>query len=224
MSRNKKIIICTMSVLLALAVLIGIYAICIDLYIKHDGKGRIYTAENAAGTYDCIIILGCGVKDDGRPSDMLYDRIITGVEAYKMGLSSRIIMSGDHGRADYNEVGVMKKYAVALGVPEDAIFCDHAGFSTYESIVRAKKIFSVESALIVTQKYHLYRALYDAERFGIKADGMSADVRRYRGEITRNVREIIARNKDFLFCIFKPDPKYLGEKINLNGSGNITNG
>lgn len=224
MSRTKKLIIITMSVLLALAVLIGIYAICIDFYIKHDGNDRIYTAENAAGTYDCIIVLGCGVKDDGRPSDMLYDRIITGVEAYKMGLSSRIIMSGDHGKADYDEVGVMKKYAIDLGVPESAIFCDHAGFSTYESIVRAKKIFSVESALIVTQKYHLYRALYDAKRFGIKADGMSADVRRYRGNVTRNVREIIARNKDFLFCIFKPDPKYLGEKIDLNGNGNITNG
>ena len=155
---------------------------------------------------------------------MLYDRIITGVELYKKGIAPRILMSGDHGRTDYDEVGTMKKYAVDMGVPEDAVFCDHAGFSTYESMVRANKVFGIENAVVVTQSYHLYRALFDAESFGIDAYGVSADVRRYLGQTNRNIREIIARNKDFLFCVFKPDPKYLGEKIDITGSGSVTNG
>lgn len=224
MTKRKKAVICVISVLLIFGVVTGIYALCVNSYIKNRGKDKIFTVDSVSGGYDCIIILGCGVKDDGRPSDMLYDRIITGVELYKKGIAPRILMSGDHGRTDYDEVGTMKKYAVDMGVPEDAVFCDHAGFSTYESMVRANKVFGIENAVVVTQSYHLYRALFDAESFGIDAYGVSADVRRYLGQTNRNIREIIARNKDFLFCIFKPDPKYLGEKIDITGSGSVTNG
>lgn len=224
MTKRKKAVICVISVLFIFGVVTGIYALCVNSYIKNRGKDKIFTVDSVSGGYDCIIILGCGVKDDGRPSDMLYDRIITGVELYKKGIAPRILMSGDHGRTDYDEVGTMKKYAVDMGVPEDAVFCDHAGFSTYESMVRANKVFGIENAVVVTQSYHLYRALFDAESFGIDAYGVSADVRRYLGQTNRNIREIIARNKDFLFCVFKPDPKYLGEKIDIAGSGSVTNG
>lgn len=224
MTKRKKAVICVISVLFIFGVVTGIYALCVNSYIKNREKDKIFTVDSVSGGYDCIIILGCGVKDDGRPSDMLYDRIITGVELYKKGIAPRILMSGDHGRTDYDEVGTMKKYAVDMGVPEDAVFCDHAGFSTYESMVRATKVFGIENAVVVTQRYHLYRALFDAESFGIDAYGVSADVRRYLGQNNRNIREIIARNKDFLFCVFKPDPKYLGEKIDITGSGSVTNG
>ncbi len=224
MTKRKKAVICVISVLFIFGVVTGIYALCVNSYIKNREKDKIFTVDSVSGGYDCIIILGCGVKDDGRPSDMLYDRIITGVELYKKGIAPRILMSGDHGRTDYDEVGTMKKYAVDMGVPEDAVFCDHAGFSTYESMVRATKVFGIENAVVVTQSYHLYRALFDAESFGIDAYGVSADVRRYLGQTNRNIREIIARNKDFLFCVFKPDPKYLGEKIDITGSGSVTNG
>lgn len=224
MTKRKKAVACVISVLFIFGVVTGIYALCVNSYIKNREKDKIFTVDSVSGGYDCIIILGCGVKDDGRPSDMLYDRIITGVELYKKGIAPRILMSGDHGRTDYDEVGTMKKYAVDMGVPEDAVFCDHAGFSTYESMVRANKVFGIENAVVVTQIYHLYRALYDAESFGINAYGVSADVRRYLGQTNRNIREIIARNKDFLFCVFKPDPKYLGEKIDITGSGSVTNG
>lgn len=224
MTKRKKAVVCVISVLFIFGVVTGIYALCVNSYIKNREKDKIFTVDSVSGGYDCIIILGCGVKDDGRPSDMLYDRIITGVELYKKGIAPRILMSGDHGRTDYDEVGTMKKYAVDMGVPEDAVFCDHAGFSTYESMVRANKVFGIENAVVVTQSYHLYRALYDAESFGINAYGVSADVRRYLGQTNRNIREIIARNKDFLFCVFKPDPKYLGEKIDITGSGSVTNG
>lgn len=224
MTKRKKALICVISVLLIFGVVTGIYALCVNSYIKNREKDKIFTVDSVSSGYDCIIILGCGVKDDGRPSDMLYDRIITGIELYKKGIAPRILMSGDHGRTDYDEVGTMKKYAVDMGVPEDAVFCDHAGFSTYESMVRANKVFGIENAVVVTQSYHLYRALFDAESFGIDAYGVSADVRRYLGQTNRNIREIIARNKDFLFCVFKPDPKYLGEKIDITGSGSVTNG
>ncbi len=224
MTKRKKAVVCVISVLFIFGVVTGIYALCVNSYIKNREKDKIFTVDSVSGGYDCIIILGCGVKDDGRPSDMLYDRIITGVELYKKGIAPRILMSGDHGRTDYDEVGTMKKYAVDMGVPEDAVFCDHAGFSTYESMVRANKVFGIENAVVVTQSYHLYRALFDAESFGIDAYGVSADVRRYLGQTNRNIREIIARNKDFLFCVFKPDPKYLGEKIDITGSGSVTNG
>ena len=133
-------------------------------------------------------------------------------------------MSGDHGREDYDEVNVMKSYAVENGVPDSDVFMDHAGFSTYDSIYRAKAVFEADSIIIVTQKYHLYRALYIAERLGVNAVGVSADLDDYSGQLKRDLREIAARDKDFFSCLFKPEPKYLGEKIPVSGDGNITDG
>ena len=172
---------------------------------------------------DCVIVLGAGVRN-GSPTPMLRDRLITGISLYKSGAAPKIIMSGDHGREDYDEVNVMKSYAVENGVPDGDIFMDHAGFSTYDSIYRAKAVFEADSIIIVTQKYHLYRALYIAERLGVNAVGVSADLDDYSGQLKRDLREIAARDKDFFSCLFKPEPKYLGEKIPVSGDGNITDG
>ena len=168
-------------------------------------------------------MLGASVKPDKTPSNMLYDRIMTGVSLYKAGVSARIIMSGDHGRSDYNEVGTMKEYAVNEGVPSEDIFMDHAGFSTYESLYRAKEIFGADRIIIVSQEYHLYRALYIAKALGIEAYGVSADLRSYSGQYKRELREILARNKDFILAIAKPVPSVLGDSISLDGSGDVTN-
>ena len=132
-------------------------------------------------------------------------------------------MSGDHGRAEYDEVNVMKTYATDCGVPSQDVFMDHAGFSTYESMYRAKEIFGVKKMVIVTQEYHLYRALYTAEKLGIEVKGVACDRYIYEGQIYREIREILARDKDFLYCIFKPTPTYLGEAIPVSGDGNLTN-
>ena len=132
-------------------------------------------------------------------------------------------MSGDHGREEYDEVNIMKKYAIENGVPSENIFMDHAGFSTYESIYRAKDIFKAKKVVIVTQKYHLYRALYIANQLGLEAYGVGADPRQYVGATYRELREIIARNKDFIKCILKPEPTYLGDTIPVSGNGDITN-
>ena len=100
---------------------------------------------------------------------------------------------------------------------------DHAGFSTYESIFRAKEIFGADKVVIVTQEYHLYRALHIADALGVEAYGVSADLNAYGGQTMRDLREILARNKDFLSGIFKPNPTYLGKPISLEGSGDVTN-
>lgn len=182
--------------------------------IDNDMKG---------GGYDCIIVLGAGVREDGSMSDMLRDRMDTGISLYFDGVAPKIIVSGDHGRVDYDEVNTMKAYAVECGVESSDVFMDHAGFSTYESIVRAKEIFGVERAVIVTQKYHLYRALYIADYCGIEAVGASADVHTYRGQSLRDAREILARANDCIKRFTRPKPTYLGEAISITSDGDVTN-
>jgi vancomycin permeability regulator SanA len=117
----------------------------------------------------------------------------------------------------------MKQSAIDDGVKSSDVFMDHAGFSTYESIYRAKEIFGVKKMIIVTQDYHLYRALYIAERLGIEAYGVNADYREYWGQSKRDMREVLARCKDFATVIFKPTPTYLGDIIPISGDGDLTN-
>ena len=193
--------------------------------VKDSTKNRILTAEEAAKltNVDCILILGCGIREDGSPSAMLYDRLLRGIELYELGAAPKLLMSGDHGRDEYDEVHTMKSIAVNAGVKSEDVFMDHAGFSTYESMYRAKEIFQAKRIIIVTQKYHLYRALYIAKSLGLEAFGVSSDYRAYSGQIARDVREVLARTKDIWTCMFKPEPTYLGETIPIWGDGNLTN-
>lgn len=214
----------------AIAALAGIAAagLCamlgINAYVKNSVSDMIVTSEGAKDfDADCIVILGCKVKDDGQPSDMLRDRLQRGIELYRLGAAPKIIMSGDHGRKNYNEVGTMKQYAVEAGVPSSDVFMDHAGFSTYETVYRAKEIFGAKKVVIVTQKYHLYRALYIAKSLGLDAVGVDSDLETYRGQLKRDVREVLARCKDFATSIIKPKPTYLGEAVPVSGDGDITN-
>ena len=154
---------------------------------------------------------------------MLQDRLEEGIKLYKEGVAPKIIMSGDHSREEYDEVNIMKQYAVDRGVPSEDIFMDHAGFSTYESIYRAKEIFDAKNIVIVTQEYHLYRAIYIANQFDLNAYGVNADPRKYAGQLYREAREILARNKDVLNCIIKPEPTFLGDTIPVRGNGDVTN-
>lgn len=193
--------------------------------VRQRGGKYILSAEQAHSLteVDCILVLGCGVLPSGRPSAMLSDRLQRGVELYKVGISQKLLMSGDHGSTDYDEVNTMKRYATDAGVPSEDVFMDHAGFSTYESMYRAKEIFCAQKIVIVTQKYHLYRAIYVARALGLEAYGVDADYRTHGGQIFRDVREILARNKDFCTSIFKPKPTYMGEAIPVWGNGDDTN-
>ena len=224
MKKAVKIIIV---ILVLLFVVAATAAFSVDHFVKAKAKERIITAEEATqiSDADCIIVLGCRVWSDNTPSAMLSDRLKRGVELYKADAAPKLLMSGDHGREDYDEVNAMRKYAEEEGVDSKDIFTDHAGFSTYETMYRAKEVFKAKKVIIVTQSYHLYRAVYDAEKLGLEAVGVVSYERDYDSKQPyRDIREIAARCKDFIYCIFKPKPTYLGEVIPINGDGEMSRG
>lgn len=213
-----------MKTIIRFALICIVVVLAINFYVIGSTKDRMLKDGNytSLDDVDCIVILGAGIWGD-KPSPMLQDRLEEGIYLYKEGVAPKIIMSGDHSREEYDEVNIMKQYAVDRGVPSEDIFMDHAGFSTYESMYRAKEIFDAKNIVIVTQEYHLYRALYIANQFDINAYGVNADPRKYAGQLYREFREILARNKDVLNCIIKPEPTFLGESIPVSGNGDITN-
>ena len=222
---KKKGFFQIVTIMLILGIIAAAIVLSINGYVVFRSRRNIMDLEATAdlADVDCILVLGCQVKADGVPSHMLEDRLRKSVELYQAGAAPKLLMSGDHGGQYYNEVDAMKQYAADAGVPSDDIFMDHAGFSTYESMYRAKEVFGAKRIIIVTQKYHLYRAVYIANALGMEAYGVDCDYRTYSGQFHRDIREILARNKDFLTSIFKPKPTYLGETIPVNGNGNITN-
>lgn len=212
-------------ILASIIVLIAFAVLAVDGYVKFSVSNRIITQKEAANLkkVDCILVLGAGVNRSGNPTPMLKDRLLTSIELYQKSVSDKLLMSGDHGRKSYDEVNTMKKFAIDRSIPSSSVFMDHAGFSTYESLYRAKEIFKAKKLVIVTQEYHLYRALYIAQKLGIEAYGVSANKQRYAGQGYRNIREIFARNKDFITAIIQPKPTYLGETIPVSGNGDLTN-
>lgn len=205
-------------------IVITILIISITISIVNSYKKYIYSIEDMPSGNDAIIVLGAGVRNDGTPSDILSDRLETSLEVFKAGLGNTFILSGDHGREEYNEVRAMKEYIMTGNVDEKLVFMDHAGFSTYDTIYRAKEIFKVEKAIIVTNEYHLPRALYIARKLGIEAYGVKSDKREYQLMDSYKKREILAQLKDYFYVnILKPEPKFLGESIPVNSSdGRIT--
>jgi len=228
MTRIKKILqLLKISVIATAILIVSAIAIVflINAHVKHKVKDNIISVEEAKEKedIDCILVLGCSVYSDGVPSPMLQDRLEKGIELYNVNAAPKLLMSGDHGQIDDDEVGTMKNYAIDKNIVSEDIFMDHAGFSTYESIYRAKEIFGADKIIIVTQAYHLYRALYIADKLGVEAYGVAAAGDDYVGQANRDTREVLARNKDFVKCIFKPKPTYLGDAIDIRGNGDVTN-
>jgi len=216
---KKLIIILIIIVVIALAALLIINSI-----VKSAADGRLLTVEDAASlNADCILVLGAGVYSSGQPSPMLNDRLEYGISLYEVGAAEKLLMSGDHGRKEYDEDNVMKDFAIDSGIPSEDVFMDHAGFSTYESLYRARDIFEAETVIIVTQEYHMYRTLYIADKLGLDAYGVCSDPREYAVQWYRDLREIAARTKDFVQCIFMPEPTFLGEAMPVSGDGDVTN-
>lgn len=208
----------------ALGIIGTIIILIINWHMKSSVKDDIYAGvENGeVPEVDCIMILGAGLQEDGTPSLVLRDRLDRGIELYKKGVSNRILMTGDHGREEYDEVNAMKQYAVNAGVAADDIFMDHAGFSTYESMYRARDVFEVKSVAVVTQPYHEYRAIYTAKELGLTAYGTPSVETEYQGSWVLEAREMLARVKEFINLLIKPEPTYLGEKIPISGTGTAT--
>lgn len=199
--------------------------ILLNLYMILTTFSDIVTVDEAVELedIDCIIVLGAGVRADGTPSLMLKDRLDKAVELYEKGVSDKILVSGDHRESNYDEVNTMKNYLIAAGIPSQVIYMDHAGLSTYDSMYRAVNIFGVESAVVITQKYHMYRAVHNAESLGIETYGVSAKEISYNGQAYREFREIIARVKDIFYCLFEVESAVGGEPISLEESGDVTN-
>ena len=219
---SKKIVKIILIIVVSILCVSIVFVFAINTYVKLSSKSQIVYDYSNINSVDCILVLGAGITGN-KPSPMLEERLLKGIELYEAGVAPKLIMSGDHSREDHDEVNVMKQYAIEKGVPSEDIFMDHAGLSTYESIYRAKEIFQSKKIVIVTQEYHLYRALYIARQLGIDAVGVATEHHSYPGDTAREVREILARNKDFVQCVFKPKPTYLGEVIPVSGNGDITN-
>lgn len=193
--------------LLCLLLVGSLMAWVLSSAVKDTTEDRIQTVEELLAenlSFDYVLILGCGVYSDGSLTPMLSDRVQVGVSLYQKGLGDRILMSGDHRDDSYNEVDPMKATAVSMGVAAESIVTDPLGLSTYDSIARVSTVFGAKRVLIVTQEYHLPRALYLAERFGLDAYGVSADLREYRGQMRYDLREIFARCKDIYYAETKP--------------------
>ena len=222
--RNKVLWTIILS-LVNLCVVCGLLTVGINVHMVQSVQAQILTPQQAAELTDadCILVLGCKVHEDGNPSHMLEDRLKRGVALYQAGAAPKLLMSGDHGREEYDEVNSMKAFAVNAGVPSENVFMDHAGFSTYESMYRAKEVFGAKKIIIVTQRYHLYRAIYIAQQMGLEAYGVDADYRSYTGQLLRDVREVLARVKDAVMAEFQPLPTYVGDKIPIDGNGDATN-
>lgn len=222
MKKLKKICIALIA-----CMLIGILSLFgIDLYVRLCNDRNLLTVEEVKALdedFDCIVVLGAGLNNDGTPSPMLKERLDKGIELYNEGVTQKIIMSGDHASSEHDEVNAMKTYAVEKGIPPEDIFMDHAGISTYDSMYRAKNIFKASKVLVVTQKYHLYRAMYIGNSLGIETIGVDAEKTKYAGTAYRETREVLARIKDFFKCFAKPQSFYVGESIPVFGDGNITN-
>lgn len=180
--------------------------------------------QQAAASFDAdaIIVLGASVYPDGTPSGILQDRLDDGIALYFAGAAPKIIMSGDNGTESYNECWAMKQYAISQGVPSEDVFCDHAGFSTYETMYRARHVFGAERIVVATQTYHLYRALYDAQGVGMEAIGVPSDYGEYVNQSWYDFREIFARTKDFFQVLFSVPSTFVGDPISLDQSGDVT--
>lgn len=203
MKKKTKIILITIMTIIVLSPLL------INLYVILNTTSNIIIKEEyqQLKDVDYILVLGASVRRE-RPSPMLEDRLKKAIELYNINTQNKILVTGDHTKEDYDEVTIMKNYLLENNIPEEKIIMDPAGVSTYDSIFRVQKQLKAKKIIIVSQKYHLYRALYIANFLGIEAYGVPADDIKYKGATYREVREILARNKDFIKSIIKPTSYY----------------
>ncbi len=163
------------------------------------------------------IVLGASVKSNGNLSVMLRDRVESALLLYNHGKVKRFLLSGDNGTENYNEPKAMKNYLIERGVPKDHIYLDYAGFDTYDTMYRSKEVFEVEDAIIVTQGFHLPRAVFLAQEMGLNYVGYTGDKRTYAQEEYNIKRELLANVKAYLELAFRKEPTYLGSKIPIKG-------
>lgn len=213
-----------MRLVLVCAIAMVLVVVGTNAWVVLTTKNNIHTVTDVASFQaDAIVVLGASVRPDGSLSPILADRVDGAIALYEEGVAPKIIMSGDNGQTSYNECAAMKRYAVAHGVPSEDVFCDHAGFSTYDTMYRARQVFGCQRLVVSTQTYHLYRAIYAGEGLGMTVAGVPTDLRNYQDQRYYDVREIGARTKDFFKTLTKAESIFVGEPISLNQSGDVTN-
>ena len=201
--------------IIVILIVLILIPIIINFYVILSTRNMIVDKDNSLLTnIDYIVILGAGIRRN-KPSPMLEDRLKIGISLYKEGISNKILITGDHENDDYDEVSVMKNYLIEHNIPEEDIVLDNYGISTYDSVYRLKEVYKAKKIVIVSQKYHLYRAIYLAKTLNLESYGIEANLRTYRGQSYREVREVLARNKDFIKGIIKPEAVYTAFNYNL---------
>ena len=194
-----------------------LFIVSINLYIVGSTRGDIHTSLDSVPTQQTGLLLGALVHSDGSLSTAVQDRVDTTVELYRDGKISKILVSGDHGQVNYDEVNTIRKHLMAKGVKEEDIFLDHAGFDTYDSVYRARDVFQVKSIVIISQAFHLPRAVFVAKALDVDAVGYVADKQDYPQRKRNTVREWLARIKSWKDVVVEPQPTYLGETIPITG-------
>lgn len=227
MKEKRKIKTAFKVIIFAGAIIIAAIAafVIINLAVVGTAAKYVYSIDdiNSLPKVDCVLVPGALVYDNDSLSAVLQDRVDYAIKIYEAGKADRLLFSGDHGRKDYDEVNAMMDYAVSKGVPKKDIFLDHAGFSTYESMYRARDVFMVKSLIVVSQEFHISRCVYIARGLGLDAYGVNSTARKYGNELSDNTRESLARVKDFFSVnIFHPKPTYLGDAIPIFGDSSLT--
>ena len=175
-------------------------------FMVQGAKDRTHKIDTVPNS-QAAIVFGAGLNADGTPTTVLRDRVETAAQLYQNGKIEKILMSGDNRFVNYNEPGAMKAYAIQLGIPDDDLILDYAGRRTYDTCFRAKDIFQLSEAILVTQDFHLPRALFTCNSLGLNAWGVSADMRSYRDSGYWNIREIPASLIAFIqVYITQPEP------------------
>lgn len=202
--------------IIGLVILIGV-----NSYVKWKTEGLIYHYANGVPEENVGIIFGAGIRND-RPSKYLKDRLDKGIELYKLKKINKILLSGDNGSDEHDELTVMKHYCFEKGVDTTKIFLDYAGFDTYSTMYRAKHIFRIKSAILVSQEYHLSRAIYIGNSLGVNSVGLSANEGVYRNYNYVRFREYFTILKSFIDVARNRKPHFLGREINIEGVSNYT--
>ncbi len=184
-------------------------------------EAKIVTVADLAPA-PAVIVPGASVLRNGQPSDVLADRLLTAIDIYEAGKAEKILVSGDHGDEEYDEVNVMRTYLLDKGIPEEDIFLDHAGFDTYDTMYRAHHLFGLTEAVVASQTFHLPRAIYIGESLGMAVQGVASERQPYVKDAEFAFRERFAVVKAYVDVMLGSNPAYLGEKIDISGDGRVT--
>jgi SanA protein len=209
----------TKKMVLLLTLLLGVIILAIPFYVKYKAQYNIFSNIDEVQKTEFALVLGAAINNNNKPSSYLKYRLDDVVDLYKAQKIEKVLISGDNGEDAYDEISVMNNYLVQNGIPQSVIYGDYAGFDTYSSMERAKKIFGIKKAIIVSQGFHLPRSLYIANQKGMSVTGYAT--KQSFGKRQYFIREYFATIKSFFDCFLHRKPKYYGAPIDTNKGSNI---